>query len=148
MSEENVVQIINAKIEPKPVWNPDELQEIAQFVWKKQITDLESYVEYLLTFIDKKQKVLKLDAFLEEQKKYRIYTLQECYDRFAHRTYTDIIRKVDNQKMIIYGLVISSGTIKIRIQTRMESEDVSYVELDALLKDYNWVDGSPCGVKI
>ncbi len=79
-----------------------------------------------------------------------------------YRTYTNIRYKGDEpllvfdrdgcpietkaKDFIIHGMLISSGHIFACIQETMESPLTVYVELDDLVKDWEWPDGKPCGV--
>lgn len=87
---------------------------------------------------------------LEENNKsiYVPYTLEQAYYGFGYRTYINIVSRSDNTKFIIYGIIISSGHIKFRIQKTMESDECVYISPEHLLKEYMWEDGSPCGIKV
>lgn len=95
----------------------------------------------------------------------RAYTLQEAYNTFGSRGYTDVHYKKESTgcfisfcdsngrkwpmqdcDMIIDGIVISSGHIHVRIRQKMGESACAYFTLDELARDFQWPDGSSCGV--
>lgn len=94
----------------------------------------------------------------------RSYTLQEAYNTFGWRSYTNVHRKQDTgslvvfcdrngyktreigREMIIDGMVISSGQIQVRIRQDMDASGCAYFTLDELARDFEWPDGEPCGI--
>jgi hypothetical protein len=94
----------------------------------------------------------------------RSYTLQEAYNIFGWRSYTSVRRKKGTgsyvlfrdhhgfergetkRDMFIDGIVISSGQIEVRIKQRLDTSGYAYFTLDELARDFEWHDGSPCGM--
>lgn len=96
----------------------------------------------------------------------RTYTLQEAYNTFGWRSYTNVRRKKGtgsrvifrdqhgyergetNRDMVIDGMVISSGQIQVRIKQRLDTSGYAYFTLDELARDFEWPGGEPCGVVV
>lgn len=96
----------------------------------------------------------------------REYTLQEAYNIFGYRTYTDVWYRaetptslhdregleidclVKNMHAIIYGMSIHSGQVFARVQLTMEDTFSAYVTLHDLARDFEWPSGKPCGIVV
>lgn len=109
-----------------------------------------------------RQRLVEIVGF--EQPGLREYTLQEAYNVFGYRTYTDVWYKSDSptslnnrdgfevdclikgMHAIIYGMSISSGQIFAKVQLSMEHDYCAYVSLHDLARDFEWPNGKPCGI--
>lgn len=96
----------------------------------------------------------------------RSYTLQEAYNTFGWRSYTNVMYKattgcfisfndprgfkcpMSSHEMVIDGIVISSGQVKVRIAQELGSSAHTYFTLDELARDFEWPNGGPCGVVV
>ncbi len=96
----------------------------------------------------------------------REYTLQEAYNKFGWRTYTSVWYKSDaptpfynrdgvevdclvkGMHAIIYGMLISSGHVFARVQLSMDDFFCAYVSLHDLCRDFEWPDGTKCGIVV
>jgi hypothetical protein len=131
-----------------------------------QGTDQGAYIDRLVGKVQGLRQQLREAVEAEKPKPpkgYRPYTLQEAYDLFGWRSYTDIRRVVsveddldwnkesDSEVCVprfdyqIDGIVISRGVIHARIHKNMEDENYQYVSLSDLLTHWRWPGGKPCG---
>lgn len=150
----------------------DEIQEIKRHIEETCLEDLEYGTDgsNITRSLEARLKGVRaeLKQAIEDEKPkppagYRPYTLQEAYDVFGFRSYTDVqIREAFERNYIltddevgipvfeyqIDGIIISCGEIQVRMHRNMESDDYHYVTLDDLVIDYIWPGGLPCGVKV